>query len=827
MLKQAYELLDGSSSHNMMDESVSSIQVDSPQTSRNSWVEFATFSWLNEIIAISQDRVLCEEDITPLPSSCGALCNRRMLEGTWSRSKTEIHRKGLAASLLSIYGWRYAAIGVYLLLSTLALFIGPLLLKELVDQAVEGLDNGDQQIYALKLVIFLFVSKILASIFSTQYSYQCGILAVCVGSAIRGNLFGKLILLSTESRRQFAAGSISNLYTTDVSRITDLVLQLHRFWALPLQIAVAMGLLYMCVGIAVFAGLLAITGILVINHVISTLIKKATDKVQKCKDVRMEHISSWLNSSLVIKLNGWEDETKKVVLEAREAELVSIWTVLLISAVNICLLWLAPCIVSVSTITSYALIEEELSAARIFTAVSLFKSLQDPFRDLPGIITQYFQAMSSIERLDNFMEAVEAERHGQRLTIENISFMSERQPQIEMQHMVTAGQIVISKDLRLSWTDSNVSMHENAIPLELEQSSKQALHINPAAINPNTSKNFFLNLKQISIKPSELIVIQGRTGSGKSSFLHALLGNMYPSNKSDVEVSGSVAYAGQQAFILSGTIKHNIVMGNIFNKDRFEKVLRACSLSDDLKRFAHGVDEIIGEKGVGLSGGQKARVALARVVYADASIVLLDDVFAALDSKVSRRVFQDVVLKLLQSKTRIIVTHSTEILHHPAVNRRLTIQDGFVTVETLRDIKPDFEPISIDDLEVEDVDIMMESDKALEPEDTESISDMRPDIRKNHSYQYLTVSNTNEIGKNRKEDRATGEIDLEVYRGYVKEMGGMRTIFFLCCIQVWWQILSVGSDLFLSRWTSENDGEQKSNCSLILHFILYCLLGVG
>ena len=365
-------------------------------------------------------------------------------------------------------------------------------------------------------------------------------------------------------------------------------------------------------------------------------------------------------------------------------------------------------------------------------------------------------------------------------------------------------------------------------------------------------ERFTIEVEKMHIGIAELVVMRGQTGAGKSSFLHALLGNMYPSNCKDVVVGGTVAYAGQQAFVLNGTIRHNIVLGKPFDQTKFDKVLTACCLRDDLDRFTLGADEVIGEKGVGLSGGQKARVALARAVYADADIVLLDDVFAALDSKVSRRVFDLVVLKLLKGKTRVIVTHNNDILHHPSVNKRLTIAQGVVTVEDLAPLEIKEVSLSIEDVELslpsaslspEDYTELkgpsqeefteIESETETETKITSTTTTINP-MRKNHSYQYLqkTVSNDCDDDDNntavvdrQKEDRATGEIDKEVYTGYIKEMGGLRTIAFLCGIQIWWQILSVGADIFLSRWTAEGDSEQREN--LRFNIALYSVLSIG
>lgn len=885
----SYDILPDSSSHHgspvapRLSSSDDGVYEDAIDENTDEWsfdgigfIGEATFVWLNELIEFAQSDVLMPENSLPLPSKCGARYNRTLLERFWRRDKHS-NKNSLVLSLWRCYGAQYSFLGIYLFLSTCALFVGPLLLKELVNKA-ESFDGMTKDV--VFLIVILFASKLFASVTSTQYSYRTGMMAVKIGSAIKGCIFGKILLLSTESRRKYAAGSITNLYSTDIQRVTDMCIQLHRFWALPMQIFISMVMLYWVVGYAVVCGVVTIVIILTVNHYISTYLKKTTDRVQKCKDKRMECIGAWLNNPLVIKLNTWEEEHKRKITEARDKELVHIWTVLLIAAVNICLLWLAPCLVSVSTITSYAMTTDEISAANIFTALSLFKSLQDPFRDLPGIITQLFQAQSSIERLNRFMEQLEAEIHGTRLTIRDISAASVV-PDADIEMMPLAadndnaitdrkekkkGEIAVL-EARYSWSrprgeDENEEDDEGDADDAEEEATKDGSERSLFKKAPD----FVLSMPELTIVPRDLMVVMGQTGAGKSSFISAILGHMYldstdseakydDGSESRLRLTGSTSYAGQQPFILNGSIKYNITLGKPMEHSRFAKVVQACCLDQDFALFSKGAETVIGEKGVGLSGGQRARVALARAVYADADIVILDDVFAALDRKVGERVFDQVVLKLLAGKTRIVVTHNHGILHHSAITKRVTLDHGKAVVESCRkdegsDEAPRAEFIySIDDVDVEkesateaettERDINKTDGSDVDASDSETQGPIK--FRRNCSFadyrKGLQGSDVNEeakelaevegagMDKDTKEDRATGNISKDVYVGYITEMGGMRTIAFLCGIQIWWQILSVGSDVWLSRWTSESDQAQRHN--LTTNIAVYGVLSIA
>lgn len=161
----------------------------------------------------------------------------------------------------------------------------------------------------------------------------------------------------------------------------------------------------------------------------------------------------------------------------------------------------------------------------------------------------------------------------------------------------------------------------------------------------------------------ELSCIVGRVGSGKSSFLQSILGDLWKLS-GDVHVHGTVAYVAQQPWILNATVKENIVFGYRYDSNFYEKTVKACALLDDFTQLPDGDETVVGERGISLSGGQKARVALARAVYARADIYLLDDVLSAVDSHVGKHIIENVLgpRGLLASKTRILATNAINVL---------------------------------------------------------------------------------------------------------------------------------------------------------------------
>ncbi|OTF75225.1 hypothetical protein BLA29_009767, partial [Euroglyphus maynei] len=199
--------------------------------------------------------------------------------------------------------------------------------------------------------------------------------------------------------------------------------------------------------------------------------------------------------------------------------------------------------------------------------------------------------------------------------------------------------------------------------------------------------SFQLDNIDVNINQPTLIAIVGTIGSGKSSLLAAILGqmNLTPKNLPNqcmYHVQGRIAYVPQNSWINSGTIRENILFGKMFDPVRYWNVIDACALLDDLKQMIDGDKTLIGENGDNLSGGQQQRISLARAVYADADLYLLDDPLSALDSQVSRHVFRRVISNnrgLLANKICLFTTNNMALL--PNVDHIYLIDNGSIVAQ--------------------------------------------------------------------------------------------------------------------------------------------------
>lgn len=304
----------------------------------------------------------------------------------------------------------------------------------------------------------------------------------------------------------------------------------------------------------------------------------------------------------------------------------------------------------------------------IFVSLSLFGLLSKPISAMDHILSDTTSVLVATRRIQKFLLAEELQRSAVDQEDEGQHLHNRRRPSIS--HQPTSPAIAIKKG-EFSWCNKDYNSAQPSTehtPLLLDDTSS------------TSNKEFKPTLHSIdfSLKQGSLTAVVGRIGQGKSSLISALIGEMYR-DQGSVKLEGSVALVTQQAWIMNGTVRDNILFGRVLDQRWYERVLDVCCLAQDLEMLPAGDQTEIGERGINLSGGQKQRVSLARAAYQDADIYLLDDPLSAVDAHVDQHLWQKLIGPhgLLKDKMRVLVTHA--IHHLDEVDQIMVMKDGTIS----------------------------------------------------------------------------------------------------------------------------------------------------
>ncbi|XP_033225085.1 probable multidrug resistance-associated protein lethal(2)03659 isoform X2 [Belonocnema kinseyi] len=308
--------------------------------------------------------------------------------------------------------------------------------------------------------------------------------------------------------------------------------------------------------------------------------------------------------------------------------------------------------------------------------------------------------------------------------------------------------------------------------------------------SPHDEKYTLHNIN-LKIERGSLSAIIGQIGSGKSSFLHVILKEL-PLTTGTIDVSGTIGYVSQQPWVFASSVRQNILFGLPMDDKRYAEVVEVCQLKEDFAMLPFGDKTLIGEKGITLSGGQKARINLARAVYLDADIYLLDDPLSAVDTHVGRKIFEDCICGYLKGKTRILVTHQLQYLK--TVDRILVLNRGLVKM------KETCNEINLHDSELEFINTRTVTDDNVD--DGKGKSEY---IFKKEQLPCIGRNSDNADPKEIPEHRSVGNISKRIYLRYFKAAESVPILLLVMVLGITYQVVATWGDFFLAGWVNRVD----------------------
>ncbi|KAG1747913.1 uncharacterized protein EDB91DRAFT_1245381 [Suillus paluster] len=432
----------------------------------------------------------------------------------------------------------------------------------------------------------------------------------------------------THSSADNLVGKINNLVTTDLSNLNDgrdfliagksqgsladMCSLTHVFTVLymPLQVGMCIWLLYEILGWSAFVGLGVMLILFPLPGYVSRKIQNVQTEKMKKTDARVQTVTETMNVLRMIKLFGWEEKIDKRISEKREVELVWTWKTKILELLNNILNFVIPLFTMMACYSTFTLIMgQNLTASKVFSSMSIFDILRDQLSTVFFTIPRITQGKVSMDRINSFLNETEL--------LDAYAQQDEDRAQLFVQPE-DESDLIGFRDAVFAWSNES-----------------------GGSLTPSKRK-FRLRIDgEVYFQRGGINLVVGPTGSGKTSVLMALLGEMHfmpsgPTSWFNLPRKGGVAYAAQESWVQNETIRDNILFGAPYDEIRYKNVLHQCALERDLTLFEAGDKTEVGEKGLTLSGGQKARITLARAIYSSAQTLLLDDVLAALDVHTSK-----------------------------------------------------------------------------------------------------------------------------------------------------------------------------------------------
>ncbi|KAM8843081.1 LOW QUALITY PROTEIN: ATP-binding cassette sub-family C member 10 [Synchiropus picturatus] len=638
------------------------------------------------------------------------------------------------------FGLRFYSLGLLKLAVNLLRFAGPLLLSTLVSFMEDAAAPASR---GLLCTLGLFASSLLSSVLQNVFTFQLSKVALSARAALVSAIYSKSLRVGAGGLAGFTLGEVVNLMSTDTERTVNFVNSFHELWSMPFQFAIALYLLYLQVGVAFLGGLAVALLLVPFNKLLAARILGNNEEMLKHKDRRVKLMTEVLFGIRVIKFYNWESHFAEKVSECRRKELSHLKAIKYLDALCVYTWAALPVVISILTFLTYVLLGHELTAPKVFTTLALVGMLIVPLNAFPWVLNGILEAKVSLERIQRFFK-------------------------LQHQDLQAYYALVSPEDAAVLLSQGSFSWLGSHDGDDDDVAAKGSLGLHG------------LNLL---VTKGSLVAVVGKVGCGKSSLLAALTGDL--TRRSGVvyvaDQDSGFGLASQEPWIQHASVRDNILFGKAMDPAFYQAVIDACALSDDLSVLPSGDRTEVGENGVTLSGGQKARVALARAAYMDKDIYLLDDPLAAVDADVARHLMQRCILDLLHGKTRILCTHRLELLD--GADLVVLMEDGtIVRTGTPAEILP-----------------LVRAAPPRARESSSTGTEGLEDEERSSSSQLPVDDGADPPGEEQKQQ---GGLDWKVYRTYWVSVGGVMAWSVLVSLLLMQASKNV-SDWWLSYWVSQ------------------------
>lgn len=682
-----------------------------------------TYHWLNKLIYIGNNRNLVLNDIWNINYQNKSKITSKKLNNFLKNEKL-FKNNYLINIIFKMFKKQFIFLIFVKLIIVLMDFISPFLLGQIIIFIKNPTLFKFKYLHGYFLATLYFLSELLQLFIENKYLEVIGIYSNKIRCMLMSSIYKKMINLDIiENDNIYSNGDQMNLLSIDCFQIQEAINVINELWAAPLHIFCISIYIGYLIGVSMFSGFSIIFILVPINIIFAKKISKLMNQQMNYKDIKISWIDQMLNGIKFVKLYTWENFFLNNIITMRLKELQNFKVASYINCILILFWELYPLLIFALSVITYVYLYSKINVEIIFMTNYLICLISYSLTTFPNALNCFIKMKVSIKRLEKFFK------------------MKKMNKNIEQNKIITFP--ILIKNASLGWCK-------------------------------NYNNILFENLN-ISINNGQFIAVIGKTGSGKSTFISSILGitKIFTGN---IYVNGSLSYVGQTPWIQNKTVKQNILFGNTYKKQLFENVIEKCCLLKDIENLPCGLESEIGEKGTNLSGGQKQRICIARAVYNNSDIYLLDDVLSAVDPHVSNSIFDNVFSNngLLANKTRILVTHQLDFL--PKVDRIIVINCGKIIFDgNYNELVKNYIYTTFDLFKSSNIVNINNTDCKIDLLDSKIV------LQNNKN----NINNVNEIKKTKlisKEKLESGNIKCTMFKKYFKSMNYLKFGTFILLI---------------------------------------------
>ncbi|GMT04851.1 hypothetical protein PENTCL1PPCAC_27025, partial [Pristionchus entomophagus] len=678
---------------------------------RANFFSYFTFQFITRFMFVGWKKTLTTQDMFEPLDDYESKKATDKLKNAWSDeiklARFEQRPPSLRKTIFRTYGWTIFKLGILLLIEELLKVGQPLFMAELIRFFNPKWALTEKQAYmaagGIVLTSFLSIS------IHHPYFYGLQKIGMSIKCAVSGLIMEKGVKLSSSAMHQTTVGHLVNILSTDVAKFDTGFIFIHYMWVGPILLLSYGIVIWQFIGVSCLAGFAVIVVLLPLQAFFGRLMGTFRRTTAQRSDQRISVMGEILNGIKVIKMYAWEDAFSAIIDKLRGHEMQSVRNYGLVQSTMLGLFWATGKLIMLAAALSFVHLGNLMTPDTIFVAAALFNSCRLPITlFLPFSFHCLFDMLVAIERiqkvllLDEFghdnVLCLDYEMNGKSKKRENgggtvlvtmndsekllnggecgeAEKMEKREEWAEIRYEKTERPRIEMEAFTASWEGEKKEEEEEKKKDKTKKSKKEGLEENKMAPTPPLIVIDDINLK---VERGEVAAVIGPVGAGKSSLLASILRETRRMS-GKLKVDGRVAYCSQDSWIFAGTLKENILFGSTFDEDRYKRAIELSALQSDLAQMARGDLTVVGDRGASLSGGQKARVSLARALYREAEIYLLDDPLSAVDASVGRFIFEKCILEGLRDKVVILVTHQVQFVE--SADKLIVMKGGKIVVQ--------------------------------------------------------------------------------------------------------------------------------------------------